>query len=448
MFRKISLFYISVSTVFTFIISQADSQAQDTLQNSTRELTREFRDYQDSTNMRILELEKTVRTLNEMIMEEKQEDEMQKLLDEADRLSTTQEEQKIDVSKKFFSGVRQQQGLNPNISFAADFFGGVSSSKASSISDPGDISYGNNGLFLREAQMSFIAPLDPFTRGKGFISATPQGIIVDEAYLEWINLPLNANLKVGVFNADFGFYNRYHDHALPQFDRPRVLINLFGTGGLNGPGISSNFMLPPAIAHATTLDISMIYGKNSQSFIADSGNGLIITGQLLNYYDLTASSYLEVRLSGATGRNDQPEGDFKSYIGSAGIAYKWAPVGREKYRTVEWKTEFIYSSQEYALGNHRSFGFYSSIQNKLSARWWLTGRVGYSEIPYDPSQNEWDFTVAFDFWQSDFVFTRFQYQYNDRNIYGRKDIAGPFPSDHSFIIQVVWAMGPHKHEAY
>ena len=81
--------------------------------------------------------------------------------------------------------------------------------------------------------MSFIAPLDPFTRGKGFISATPQGISVDEAYLEWINLPLNANLKVGVFNADFGFYNRYHDHALPQFDRPRVLINLFGTGGLN-----------------------------------------------------------------------------------------------------------------------------------------------------------------------------------------------------------------------
>lgn len=448
MFRKIGLFYISVFTVFTFIISRDDVQAQDTLQNSTQELTREFRDYQDSTNQRILELEKTVKAMNEIVMEKEQEDEMQKLLDEADRLSTKKEEQKIDVSKKFFSGVRQQQGLNPNISFGVDFFGGISSSNASSISEPSDISYGNNGFFLREAQMSFVAPLDPFTRGKGFISATPQGIVVDEAYLEWINLPLNSNLKVGVFNADFGFYNRYHDHALPQFDRPRVLINLFGTGGLNGPGISSNFMLPPAIAHATTLDISMIYGKSSQSFIADSGNGLIITGQLLNYYDLTASSYLEIRLSGAAGRNDHTEGDFNSYIGSAGVAYKWAPVGREKYRTVEWKTEFIYSSQEYALGNHRSFGFYSSIQNKLSARWWLTGRIGYSEIPYDPSQNEWDFTVAFDFWQSDFVFTRFQYQYNDRNIYGRKDIAGPFPSDHSFLIQVVWAMGPHKHEAY
>ena len=448
MFKKSGLFYISVSTVFTFIISPAKGQAQDTLQQSSQELTRALRNYQDSTNQRILELEKTVRTLNEMIMEEKQEDEMQKLLDEADRLSTEEEEQKIDVSKKFFSGVRQQQGLNPNISFAGDFFGGVSSSNASSINDPSDISYGNNGLFLREAQMSFIAPLDPFTRGKGFISATPQGIVVDEAYLEWINLPLNANLKVGVYNAEFGFFNRYHDHALPQFDRPRVLVNLFGTGGLNGPGISTNFMIPPAIAHATTLDISMIYGQNSQSFISESGNGFIFTGQLLNYYDLTPSSYLEIRLSGAGGRNSQSDGEYNSYIGSAGIAYKWAPVGREKYRTVEWKTEFIYSSQEYAVGNHRSFGFYSSIQNKLSARWWLTGRIGYSEIPYDPSQSEWDYTVAFDFWQSEFVITRFQYQYNYRDIYQRRDIDGPFPSDHSFIIQVVWAMGPHKHEAY
>jgi len=447
MFRKISLFYISVFTVFTFIISPADGQAQDTLQQSAQELARALRDYQDSTNQRILELEKTVRTLNEMIIEEKQEDEMQKLLDEADRLSTEQEEQKIDVSKKFFSGVRQQQGLNPNISFAADFFGGVSSSNASSISDPSDISYGNNGLFLREAQMSFIAPLDPFTRGKGFISATPQGIVVDEAYLEWINLPLNANLKVGVFNAEFGFLNRYHDHALPQFDRPRVLVNLFGTGGLNGPGISTNFMIPPAIAHATTLDFSMIYGNNSQSFLS-SGNAFIFTGQLLNYYDLTASSYLEIRLSGAGGRNSQPDGEYNSYIGSAGIAYKWAPVGREKYRTVEWKTEFMYSGQKYAQGNHKSFGFYSSVQNKLSARWWLSGRIGYSEIPYDPSQSEWDYTVGFDFWQSEFVITRFQYQYNKRDIYERRDIDGPFPSDHSFIIQVVWAMGPHKHDAY
>jgi hypothetical protein len=76
------------------------------------------------------------------------------------------------------------------------------------------------------------------------------------------------------------------------------------------------------------------------------------------------------------------------------------------------------------------------------------GRIGYSEIPYDPSQTEWDYTLSFDFWQSEFVLTRFQYQYNSRNITDRMEIPGPYPSDHSLIIQVCWAMGPHKHEAY
>ena len=43
-------------------------------------------------------------------------------------------------------------------------------------------------------------------------------------------------------------------------------------------------------------------------------------------------------------------------------------------------------------------------------------RVGYSEIPVDNRQYEWDYTLNLDFWQSEFVFYRVQYQYNARNI--------------------------------
>ncbi|MBL7114053.1 MAG: hypothetical protein ISS19_19095, partial [Bacteroidales bacterium] len=75
-------------------------------------------------------------------------------------------------------------------------------------------------------------------------------------------------------------------------------------------------------------------------------------------------------------------------------------------------------------------------------------RIGYSELPYDPRQNQWDFTLAIDFWESEFVFTRLQYQYNARDITSRRDLTGAIPSDQTIIIQVVWAMGPHKHEAY
>ena len=402
----------------------------------------------DSIQLRLLELEKTVAELSKAIAEQKKEDELDMLLREADRLSVKEEKKQIDISKKYFGGVRQQQGLNPNISFGMDFFGSITSSGTGPENEPSDFSYGNNGFYLREAQLSLVAPLDPFTRGKAFISATPEGISVDEVYMEWLNLPLSMNLKAGFFKSEFGLLNRYHDHALPQFDRPRALVNLFGNEGLEGAGLESNFLLPSVIAHVTSLDISVIYGSNSQSFTSDSAKNLMFTGQFLNYYDLSASSYLEVRLSGAGGKTDYPEENLNSFVGGAGIAYKWAPVGREKYRTVEWKSEFLYSYRELPQGNHQSIGFYSSIHCKAGARFWLGGRVGYSELPYDPSQSEWDYTVSVDFWQSEFVLTRLQYQYSDRDMADRKEMTGPFPGGHTLVLQVCWAMGPHKHEAY
>ncbi|KPK88213.1 MAG: hypothetical protein AMS27_00205 [Bacteroides sp. SM23_62_1] len=406
-------------------------------------------DGQDSLFMRMKILESEVQKLQQELKNLQEEDEIKKLLEEAEKLSIQPEEEKLDISKRYYSGARQQQGLNPNISFGVDFFAGLSTYDKTDYNTPGEIIYGNNGFFLREAQLSFIAPLDPFTRGKGFFATSGTGVDVDEVYLEWLNLPLNMNLKAGFFRPEFGFLNRYHDHALPQFDRPKGLINLFGKEGLAGAGLASIIMLPKFLfSDATSIELSALMGDNNQSFTNKKVGEFIFTGQLLNYYDLSPSSYIELRLSSAGGKNDQPGGNYSSYVTGAGITFKWAPVGREKYRTIDWKNEFLYSFHGYVDGYYRSMGFYSSIQNKLGARFWLNGRIGYSEIPYDPSQFEWDFTVCLDFWESEFVFTRFQYQYNYRETGIRKDLTGPFPNDHLFIIQVVWAMGPHKHEAY
>ena len=130
------------------------------------------------------------------------------------------------------------------------------------------------------------------------------------------------------------------------------------------------------------------------------------------------------------------------------MIYKWVPVGRSKYRTLDWKSEFLYSYRQGVLENIKSKGFYSSLQYKLNARFWLSGRIGYSELPYDNSQSEWDFTGCVDFWQSEFVFLRLQYQYNMREINSMNNYSGELPDAHSFLAQICWAMGPHKHEAY
>ncbi len=123
--------------------------------------------------------------------------------------------------------------------------------------------------------------------------------------------------------------------------------------------------------------------------------------------------------------------------------------GKRKYRTIDWRTEFFYGIYETPLQDIKSFGFYSSFQNKINNSWWSSMRIGYSELPYDNSQSEWDFTACLDFWQSEFVFFRLQYQYNSRDIVNMRHFPNTIlPSDHSITLQVSWAMGPHKHEAY
>ncbi|MBN2633931.1 MAG: hypothetical protein JXR66_10265, partial [Bacteroidales bacterium] len=363
-------------------------------------------------------LQKRVDSLIRSIILEKaaveEENALQKLLDEAEQLTMKEKEKETTLSKKFSSGVRQQQGLNPNISLGGDFFGAVSSSNNEFITEPGPVSYGNDNFFLREVELALEAPLDPFTRGKSFISISKESISIEEAYMEWLNLPLNMNLKIGIFYTEFGPLNRYHDHALPQFDRPRALVNLFSNKGLGGTGAAASFMLPRLLfADATSLDLSVMDGTDTGEDFSFADRGFLYTGQFKNYYDITTNSYFEIRLSGVAGRNPS-EGANNSYVGSAGLTYKWVPAGREKYKTFDWKTEFLYSHRINDTATVKSKGFYTSVQNKLSARFWVGGRIGYSELPYDNHKHEWDFTVNLDFWQSEFVFTRLQYQHNRR----------------------------------
>lgn len=445
---KTSIILINIFMLFAYV-SVAQQVEKDTVKPEVRLPERELKQIIREQKVKIEELEQEINSVKQKIESKEQEDELQQLLEQANRLGSQDKEEQADISKKFSSGVRRQQGLNPNISLGGDFFTGFSSSDDAFISEPGDFSYGNNGFIFREAEVAMVAPLDPFTRGKAFFSISEDGIEIEEAYMELLNLPLNMNVKAGVFYADFGPLNRYHDHALPQFDRPRALVNYFGNGGLGGTGIAANFLLPTILfADATCFDISLIKGGNDVSFVSEGEREVLYIGHLRNFYDISKNSYFEYTLNGVAGKND-PEGNHSTYITSLGLTYKWIPVGREKYRTFDWKTELFYGLYELPGSTVKSKGFYTSVQNKLNARFWLGGRIGYSELPYDSKQNEWDFTANLDFWQSEFVFFRLQYQYNSRNINNMKQYAGiTLPSDHSIILQVCWAMGPHKHEAY
>ncbi|MBN2864283.1 MAG: hypothetical protein JXN62_14035 [Bacteroidales bacterium] len=444
------IFSLLIFTILSSVLPlnvQGQNAASSSPEDSLIFFKNELKKLKGEHELTSTKLDSLIRDLNRKGQVNAEENSLELLLEEASQLSEKDAEEEESTTRKFQSGIRQQQGLNPNISLGGDFFAAASSSNHEFITEEGDVSYGNDGFFLREIELALEAPLDPFTRGKTFISITKDAISIEEAYLEWLNLPLNMNLKVGIFYSEFGLLNRYHDHALPQFDRPRALVNLFSNKGLGGTGLASSFMLPEMIfADATTLDLTVVKGTDTGMNFSFDPDAFLYIGQFKNFYDITQNSYFEIRLSGVAGQNPSGESN-NSYIGSLGLAYKWVPIGREKYRTFDWKTELFYSSRQQNTGSINSKGFYTSIQNKLNARFWIGGRIGYSELPYDNNQHEWDYSINLDFWQSEFVFTRLQYQYNRRNINSMIS-PGMLPDDHTILLQVCWAMGPHKHEAY
>ncbi|MBD3373884.1 hypothetical protein GF406_02515 [candidate division KSB1 bacterium] len=402
--------------------------------------------HQDSLRVKLEQLENRLKDLEA----KNEQDELQKLLEQAQQLKT-EKKSVSDVGKKFHTGVRRQSGLNPNISMSGDFFGAVSSKSEPGISEPSDFTYGSNRFELREVELSFAAPLDPFTRGKTFLSLTENSISIEEAYLQWLNLPLNMNLKVGLFNPEFGILNRYHDHALPQFDRPMVLTRFFTSANLGGMGLAGNFLLKPMLgADASLLDLAIIRGGTGASFTQQGELNLLYVANLTQFHDVTENTYFEWRMGGATGYNDSQE-TYRTTVINVSTNLKWIPADKAKYRTFDWKTEYFHQFRETWSGTVKSNGFYTSVQNKLNARWWITGRFDYVEWPWPMTRkiNEQAFTLGLDFWQSDFVFLRGQYQYTHFNRNDLSPVALPgYPSHHELVLQINWAMGPHKHEAY
>jgi len=382
-------------------------------------------------------LEKIVKELQAKIEKSDQKNQLQMLMEKAQALSSGKKK-KVSITRKFHSGLRQQSALNPNISAGGDFYFAIGKSNSDYNRLPSQTSWGTGNFFLREMQIGIQSALDPFSRGKLFLSIGREGVELEEGYVSWLNLPLNCNLKAGKFKAEFGKLNRYHDHALPQFDRPYVLKNFFGNESLKGFGISGNFLIPTKLSDVNELNLELFKGGNNLSFTETGRRNLIFVSHLKNYWDLSRSTYVELGFSSAIGKNDHLEHN-TTFIAGSDLTIKWVPPAQAKYQGVEWQTEFLYARRKTAIGDINAWGIYSSLKKRLGPRWLISGRLDYSQLQWDSDLHEKGITIALDWWQSEFVFFRGQVSYIDRNF---ED------NDVQFILQTVWAMGPDKHEIY
>jgi hypothetical protein len=260
--------------------------------------------------------------------------------------------------------------------------------------------------------------------------------------MSWINLPTDLNLKIGFYRNQFGQLNRWHDHGLPQVDRPHVLqAFLGGEGGLAGLGISANWVIPSPLSSVQELVVEFITGGDGISFSEDLRRGRVALARLQNYWDVTENSYLELGVSGALGHNDELR-LYETTLGGLDLSYKWVPAGRAHYRTFELRSELIVSRRDTPVGEIERWGGYASMHNRFSARILGSLRFDYTQLPLPGYADEDDMkaiAATIEYWQSEFVFFRIQVDRIERTF---------ADSENRLILQTVWSMGPHKHEAY
>ena len=342
--------------------------------------------------------------------------------------------------------------LNPEISVTGDLVGGVAA-PAGGVAEFQAVP--------REFEFSFQAALDPYARARVFVgyeeeiniaglqeptpisdAEAPPGeeeersssrFALEEAYLYWVGLPGGFGLKAGKFRQQIGLFNRWHTHALPQVDRPLPTIAFFGDDGLIQTGASVLFPTFAIGSAYQTLWFELTAASNDIMFGATTDASFL--GRFQSFIDVSPSVYVQVGVAGVIGGNDF---DRQSSTLETDLIFRWAPPARQLYQELLIKGEWYWAKRELSMSDQRGNGGSGQASYKLSRRWVVGARVDYLDnFGSDPTIVM--LVPHIDWWQSEWVRIRLQYNYVKPN---GED------GNHTFLLQTVFAFGPHRHEAY
>ncbi|MBU3933448.1 MAG: PspA/IM30 family protein [Candidatus Omnitrophica bacterium] len=331
---------------------------------------------------------------------------------------------------------RYSQNFNPDISVIGDFTFHGTDKKS-------DEQY--NQFKMRQAELAFSAPVDPYSRADLFLHVEPSGeewkIGLCEGYLTLLNLPIeNLQGKIGKFKANFGKVNRLHLHSLPWVDYPNVLTNFLGEEGMSQSGVSASYLIPNPWDKYLELTFEAINNRNSASFAGSQGRDMVYLAHLKNFFDLNEESTLELGGSIATGPNDDGHGKNRTTLEGIDLTYKWRPLKEGLYKSITFQNEFLFSQKDQTDTKQvDSWGAYSSLQYQFAKRLSAFGRYDYSEFPGYANRYDNAVSTGLTFAQSEYCFWRLQFKHTDKNY--SKD------SDEIWL-QCNFGLGPHRKHEY
>ncbi len=401
----------------------------------------------DSLEARIRELEARLDSLLAALARGAAADSAAALADELEALRAAARAAAGDQAPRDTTGqsrTRNLSVLNPEISVTGDVVG-------SYLAPTGEDPYLT--AVPREFEFAFEAALDPYTRTKIFVSYEEELVIagleheaeegesghsgfgIEEGYLYWVGLPANLGIKVGKFRQQIGLYNRWHTHALLEVDRPLPTVAFLGDDGLLQTGLS--LVAPPLVAGPSVNNLTLeVTNTANDALFDDSKTNLAFLGNLSSFWDLSPASYLELGAAAVYGENRGE--NLQSRLFNVYVSYRWRPPGRALYRDLRLTGEYYWARKDYGDPDLRGNGGYLQGNYRLGRQWIAGLRLDYVD-GYGNDPEIYMLVPTVTWWQSEWVYLRLQYNYVKPD---------GLEASHTVTAQIVWAVGPHKHETY
>jgi len=333
------------------------------------------------------------------------------------------------ANRQFVDQSRSQPKLNPEISATGDV--------RLQVQGRGPQSH---NVDVREFELALQSPLDPFSNTKIFATFSNEEVGIEEGYAYWTGLPGHVRLDLGRFRQQFGELNRWHAHELPWSEYPLVIREYLGEEGLGGDGLSLYWLVPAGGGASGTHEITVQSTLASNRTLFDDGRRMSILGHLNNFWSVSPATF--VQLGGSALYGENPDVDLKTTVFGLDFRLNWRPPRQGSYRSFTLRAEGFATKHEVAGFGQRRYGAYVGAQYQLNRRLFAGLRYDYVQ-PLGGGTAIQGVVPNLTWWQSEWVYLRTEFQHHSVGLY--PDLPGV---RNRFLIQAVWAIGPHKHETY
>ena len=333
--------------------------------------------------------------------------------------------------------------LNPEIGVVADML-----AQRSSHSTEGD---GNDKLSVREIELVFGHPIDPYSRFDSTITFSDfENPDIEEAYITHWGLPGEIKAKLGRMRPKIGKASAVHGDVLDTVDEPLVVQRYFGNEGLFRTGLELTGFIPvPWTAVTHELTVGMMEGGVGEggALFGETRRRPSFYTHLKNFWDISDVSNVELGTTYLIGSKDADAAFEVNALGlDATVTQYITPANKLKWQNEAYlqhrKETVTFGETETTSAPNTPWGFYSLLDYRLSPRFGIGGRFDYVEpVEIDPAILARDADTAWSsyltFYQSEFARWRLQFRHTDFALGG---------DDNTIFAQGTVAIGAHKHQ--